>query len=208
MILLAVSSADVGMMENVRIMQEVIDHPERLLQDLSNDGDCDNYRYYLHVHFTGERGRTKIEITKPMLGYFFGHGHGFSATSTARLLHISLSTLCRRMAEFGMLICTQYSNISDDDLDRMIQSFQEQYPNCGYRMMQGHLKGLNHRVQQSRVREAMARTDPHGVINRWCNTVVRRTYSVHSPNALWHIDGNHRLIRYACVIKIMYMYMN
>ena len=45
-ILLAVSSADVGMMENVRIMQEVIDDLERLLQDLSNDVDCDNYGYY------------------------------------------------------------------------------------------------------------------------------------------------------------------
>ena len=129
-----------------------------------------------------------------MLEYFFGHG--FSAISTARLLHVSLTTLRRRMAEFGMLIRSQYSNISDDDLDGMIRSLQEQDSNCGYRMMQGHLKGLNHHVQQSRVREAMARTDPRGVINRWCNTVVRRIiYSVHSPNALWHIDGNHRLIR-------------
>ena len=99
-----------------------------------------------------------------MLEYFFGHG--FSATSTARSLHVSLTTLCRRMAEFGMLIRTQYSSISDDDLDRMIRSLQEQYPNCGYRMMQGHLKGLNHRVQQSHVSEAMAGTDLHGVINR------------------------------------------
>ena len=95
------------------------------------------------------------------------------------------------MAEFGLLIRTQYSSISDDDLDRMIRSLQEQYSNCGYRMMQGNLKGLNHRVQQSHVSEAMAGTDLHGVINRWCNTVVRRTYLVHSLNALWHIGGNH-----------------
>ena len=38
-ILLGVSSADVGMMENIRIMQEVIDDLERLLQYLSNDRD-------------------------------------------------------------------------------------------------------------------------------------------------------------------------
>lgn len=39
-------------------------------------------------------------------------------------------------------------------------------------MMQGYLNGLN-RVQQARVREAMARTDPEGLASRWCNTVLR-----------------------------------
>ena len=94
-----------------------------------------------------------------------------------------------------MLIGSQYSDISNEELDTLITSIQYQYPNCGYRMMVGHLCTLNHRVQQTRVREAMLRTDPQGVISRWCNTVVRRVYSVRSPNSLWHIDGNHRLIR-------------
>ena len=80
----------------------------------------DNYGYHLHVHFTGDRGWPKIEITKPMLEYSFGHG--FSATSIARLLLLSLTTIRCRMAEFGMLIRTQYSNISDDDLDMMVRS--------------------------------------------------------------------------------------
>lgn len=201
MILLAVSSADVALMENVRIMQDVVNDLERLLESVNYDEDCDSYGYYLQVRFTGDRGRPKIEITKPMVEYFFGHG--FSATSTARLLHVSLSTLRRRMVEFRMMIRAQYSDISDDDLDRMVRSIQDQYPNCGYRMMQGHLKVRNHRVQQSRVREAMARTDPHGVISRWCNTVVKRTYSVRSPNTLWHIDGNHRLIRYVYIAMLI-----
>ena len=41
-------------------------------------------------------------------------------------------------------------------------------------------------------------TDPLGMISRY-NTVRRREYSVASPNQLWHIDGNHCLIRYAFV---------
>ena len=128
-----------------------------------------------------------------MLQYFFDHG--FSASTTAQLLHISLRTVCRRMSEFGILICNQYSDISDNDLDEMVTSVQRQYPNCGYRMMQGYLKGLNHCIQQTCVREAMARTDPEGLASRWCNTVIRKTYSVPSLNSLWHVDGNLRLIR-------------
>ena len=53
-ILLAVSSAEVAMMENTII---VVNDLERLLQSLSNDGNCDNYGYYLQVYFTGDRGR-------------------------------------------------------------------------------------------------------------------------------------------------------
>ena len=30
--------------------------------------------------------------------------------------------------------------------------------------------------------------------------IYRRTYSVDGPNALWHLDGNHKLIRYRLVI--------
>ena len=51
-ILLTVSSAEVAMMENVIIMQQVVNNLERLLQSLSNDGNCDKYGYYLQVHFT------------------------------------------------------------------------------------------------------------------------------------------------------------
>ena len=94
-----------------------------------------------------------------------------------------------------MLIQNQYSDITDHDLDAMVASIQRQYPDCGYSMMQGYLNGLNHRAQQGRIREAMARTDPEGLASRWFNTVVRRAYSVPSPNSLWHVDGNHRLIR-------------
>ena len=196
--LLAVSSADLVMADNVRNMQEVVYKLEGMLHAV-NSNEYEDCSYRLRVSFSGDRGRPRIVITRQMLEYFFGYG--FSATTTARLLHVSLRTLRRRMSEFGILITNLYSDIDDEELDRMVTTIQHQYPNCGYRMMQGHLIALNHRVQQGRVRESMSRTDPHGVISRWCNTVVRRTYSVQSPNSLWHIDGNHRLIRYTmCVL--------
>ena len=61
--------------------------------------------------------------------------------------------------------------------------------------MQGHLLQEGHRIQQHRVRESLFRVNPEGVSIRWASTVQRRTYYVASPLALWHIDGNHKLIR-------------
>ena len=42
--------------------------------------------------------------------------------------------------------------------------------------------------------------DPYSVAMRWMDTLVRREYHVTSPNALWHVDGNHKLIRWRMVI--------
>ena len=52
-------------------------------------------------------------------------------------------------------------------------------------------------VQQVWIRESTRRVDPEGVLLRalTINTVNRRKYQVYAPLALWHIDGNHKLIR-------------
>lgn len=147
--------------------------------------------FYATVRFGGRRGRPRIDITEEVLTYFLDHD--FSAVSIAILLQVSLSTIRRRMSEFGLSVRSNYSAIPDDELDRLI-TIQYEHPNCGYRLMRGYLTTLGHRVQQERIREAMVRTDPEGVLSKWGCTVHRRQYSVSTPNALWHIDGN-RLIR-------------
>ena len=144
----------------------------------------------------GSRGRPRIDITPDILFYFVENG--FSATTTAMLLHVSLSTVRRRMNECGLRMRELYSDMTDVELDRLITVIHFNYPNSGYRMMQGHLLRLGHRVQQERVRSAMIRMDPEGILSRWRQTVHRRQYSVPSSNSLWHVDGNHRLIRYGC----------
>ena len=153
---------------------------------------------YLPLTFSGERGRPKIVIPEGMLKYMLSSG--FSATKISMLLQVSLSTVHRRMSEYGISLREGYSAVGEEELDRIITLLQHQNPNCGYRMMQGYLATLGHRVQQTRIREAMARTDPEGVLSRWCCSIQRRTYCVSSPNALWHIDGHHKLIRYANIV--------
>lgn len=49
----------------------------------------------------------------------------------------------------------------------------------------------------SRLQESLRRVDAEGVYMRRLRLHVlrRRQYSVPGPNSLWHIDGNHKLIR-------------
>lgn len=56
------------------------------------------------------------------------------------------------------------------------------------------------KVQRKRVRESQLRVNPVGVSMRSLHQMQRRTYSVAGPNSLWHIDGNHKLIRWRVVI--------
>ena len=64
--------------------------------------------------------------------------------------------------------------------------------------MTGFLIDAGHRFQQRRIRECMRRVNPDGVFLRAheLRAVRRRRYQVRGPLALWHVDGNHKLIRY------------
>ena len=65
--------------------------------------------------------------------------------------------------------------------------------------MTGLLLRCGLRVQQARIRESMSRVDPEGVLLRALelNVIRRRSYQVQGPLSLWHINGDHKLIRYA-----------
>jgi len=67
-------------------------------------------------------------------------------------------------------------------------------------MLAGALKSKNIIVLRNRLRESIQRIDAFGTIIRLTNTISRRKYQVAGPNALWHIDGNHKLIRWKFVI--------
>ena len=46
------------------------------------------------------------------------------------------------------------------------------------------------------------RTDPSGILLRTSqsNVVNRRHYSVPGPRSLWHLDSNHKMVRWGFVI--------
>ena len=149
--------------------------------------------YVPEIVTENRRGRPRLNITKQQMEYLLDLG--FSCSKIAGVIGVSLSTIRRRMLEYDLSVGALYSNISDTELDRIAGQIKQDFPNCGYRMMQGHLLRQGHRIPQSRIRDCLHRIDAEGVAIRWASTVQRRRYNVPSPLSLWHIDGNHKLIR-------------
>ncbi|KAF3841708.1 hypothetical protein F7725_023659 [Dissostichus mawsoni] len=95
--------------------------------------------------------------------------------------------------------------LDDNSLDETVTQILQHHPDSGYKMMVGHLNARGNRIQRQRVQESMRRVDPGGVLIRTLqlNPRMRRKYFVPAPNSLWHIDGNHKLIRYSIIINTL-----
>lgn len=118
----------------------------------------------------------------------------------AQYLGISRSTLYRRMEEEGISQDSKYSDINDADLDRMVTEIKQNYPNDGERLLTGHLAARGIIIPRAKLRASIHRVDPINTALRRSVTVRRRVYNVKGPNVLWHIDGNHKLIKWRFVI--------
>ena len=99
------------------------------------------------------------------------------------------------MTDSGLSVRALYSNISDTELDDIVGDILHQHPTCGNVQMQGHLLSRGYRIQQICVRESLRRIDPIGTALRRLTVMNRRQYSVPSPLSLFHMDGNHKLVR-------------
>ena len=140
--------------------------------------------------------------------------YNFSLPQISEILGVSLSTVNRRLKDYGLSVTQIYSTISATKLDKITQQLVPEFPNCGYRRMTGFLRARGIHVQQIRVRESMKRSDSEGVLLRslQLTLISRRVYNVTCPLALWHLDGHQKLIRYVinvydkCYKLILYVY--
>ena len=153
--------------------------------------------YACPVVITGAVGRPAFQIPHDQLQYLIENR--FSVPQIAQLLGISVSTVRRRMSCYNLSIRSTYSMITDAQLDDLVATVQQQFPNRGNRQMYGHLLSRGIRLPFSRVRESQSRVDPEGCMLRRLRNLRRRTYSVQGPQHLWPIDGHHKLIRWVIV---------
>ena len=143
---------------------------------------------------SGRVGRPRLEITAEQLEYLFGYDLTFR--DVAEALGLSESTVKRRAREHGISVRDRRSNMTDHELDEVLRQVKTEFPNAGYRRVHSQLVSRGIRVSHLRVREAMHRCDPEGTAMWWLTITPRVKYCVSGPLALWHIDGNHKLIRY------------
>ena len=144
--------------------------------------------------FTSDsRGRPKLYVDREKLEFF--RCLHFSWEEISAILGISSKTLQRRAREWNI---QAFSTLSDSELDGIVGQYMLRFPNCGEAMLRGHLHSNSLHIQRRRIRESIHRITqserlPHPAI-------FRRTYSVPGPNHLWHLDGNHKMIRWRLVI--------
>ncbi|XP_025761041.1 uncharacterized protein LOC112846032 [Oreochromis niloticus] len=122
-----------------------------------------------------------------------------SFTEAASILSISMPTLYKLLQDYNISV-SKFNVISDHELDQIVSQIKTEHPNVGEVMLMGHLRSKNIVVQRWRVRESLRRVDSPGVLSRRRTAVARRVYSVPHPNFIWHIDGNHKLIRWKFVV--------
>ena len=65
------------------------------------------------------RGRPRLDIEQEQLEYLLNLG--FNCPKIAEVMGVSLSTIRRRMSEFGLSVTALYSNITDHELSKSSQ---------------------------------------------------------------------------------------
>ena len=157
-----------------------------------------------HIHaaiwdnnFRG-RGRPSLDISEHALSALLEQE--FTQAEIARLFGCSTKTIHRRIVRYGLSLFIQYTEISDNELDTLVEDFVTNFPTAGQKTLAGHLNTLGYRIQRFKIRESLYRVDPWGMEQRSRRLLHRRKYKVPGPNSLWHIDGNHKLVRWRIVV--------
>ncbi|KAK1153656.1 hypothetical protein AOXY_G29757, partial [Acipenser oxyrinchus oxyrinchus] len=109
------------------------------------------------------------------------------------ILNISVRTLFNHRAQLDLLANESFSNISDEELDSLIQQVLSSTPSVVETYISGSIRSRGLRVQRRRIRERLCVIDPVGRAIRRRQAIRRRIYNIRIPNQLWHIDGNHKL---------------
>ncbi|KIK29085.1 hypothetical protein PISMIDRAFT_89933 [Pisolithus microcarpus 441] len=125
-------------------------------------------------------------------------GRHISVSKLARLLGIHWNTLRYYLKKYG--IDYQHTPITDGELDLLINYFCHLKPQSGVRYLAGSLSRHGLRIQRHRISSSLQRVDPLGRVLHKQATIHRCHYRVSRPNALWHMDGHHKLIHWGIVI--------
>ena len=143
------------------------------------------------------RGRPLLLIEREQLQYLIEQG--FKINDISDMFGCCRRTIERRMKMYNI---ERYnaSQMTDGELDDAVREITSLFPRCGEKSVSGRLRSKGILIQRKRVRESLRRVDPLLVRFRCRRILHRRRYEVSSPNALWHIDGYHKLIRWHYVI--------
>lgn len=110
------------------------------------------------------KGRPKFDILEGQLEFL--RKLNFNTPDIAKILGVSKSTVKRRISQFKLNRKYIITDITDANLDNIINEIQKEFPRTGYRRMIGYLRARGILVPEKRVRAAMQRVDLEGVLLR------------------------------------------
>ena len=113
--------------------------------------------------FTGKPGRPKCEVSKVQLKMLLQAR--FSIPCISELLHVSSRTAERRMQDYGLSVHSFYTEIPDNQLDDLVRAIKRENLGCGSKMLAGYLGAKSIFTPRRRVREALVRVDPEGLLS-------------------------------------------
>jgi hypothetical protein len=147
---------------------------------------------FVEKESTGRRGRPKYVIKEEQM--IFLRELRLTWTIISEMYGISRRTMYNIRSGFGLVgsSITGFTNISNTDLRCLIHEIKQEMPHIGVRMLRGVLESRGYHIPTTRLRDTLEELEP---LTQWSAPIRRRVYSVPYPNALWHIDGNHKLVR-------------
>ena len=136
-------------------------------------------------------GRPSIDVSEDDI--LFLKGLNYSWTKISDILEISRSTLYRRLQEFN-IDPRAFTEISQSELDELLKTIKSTNPNCGKVMIQGSLIHRGIKIPRDMLRAAIHRVDHENTVQRQTSVINRRVYCAPHPNAVCHLDDNHKMI--------------
>lgn len=94
----------------------------------------------------------------------------------------------------------KYSQLTNVELDNLIMHFKKRRLESGIHYIIGFLQWHGICVQHSHVVQSLHHINRLGQVLHNQQIKHRHQYHVKCPNALWHLNGHHKLIQWGIVI--------
>ena len=147
---------------------------------------------------TCRHGHPRKQVNPTYLWTAMAVHHGLSISRLAHLLGLYRHTVQKYLRRNA--IAHRFSDISDNNLDCLVKAYWKQKPESGICYLIGFLWANGFHVPIARIRASIEWVDPVGHILCRRARIIHQNYKVKWPNALWHIDGHHKLICWGIVI--------
>lgn len=146
---------------------------------------------------TRRAGRPKLTIPKDQLEHLIKLK--IPIATIAKQFDVCRGIIYKAIQEYGINY-NKFSEASLPEVEEAVATIKQMHPDAGEVMVMGHLASKGMHFQRNKVRKAIHTVDPDGVRERSHRPIKRRVYSVPCPNYLWHIVGNHKLVRWRLVV--------